>query len=202
TWIKLTAFGESVKISTGIANGSTATVTNNVYKFVGWYSDKACTNKVGDNATYVPTKTDGTLWIDGTTYYAKFEYNLTSLTINKQGWDSNDADQTFLFKLMDASGKELTMVAVHENGSITIEGLTVGETYKIVELTNWSWRYSYDGIDNDKTTVSVTDTVIENGAEFTLNPTGNVITFNNTRPKEQWLDGNSYEVNIFDGKAN
>ncbi|MBQ9753106.1 MAG: InlB B-repeat-containing protein, partial [Paludibacteraceae bacterium] len=107
TWGKLTSFGESVKVSTGKANGSTSSVESNVYKFVGWYSDPECKTRISDKVTFVPTKEDGTLWGDGTTYYAKFEYNLTSLKIQKQGHDPIDENQTFLFRITDEEGFEL-----------------------------------------------------------------------------------------------
>ena len=40
---------------------------------------------VSEDANFVPTKANSEMWIDGTTYYAKFEYNLTSMTITKTG---------------------------------------------------------------------------------------------------------------------
>ena len=196
TWGKLTSFGESVKVSTGKANGSTTSVESNVYKFVGWYSDPECKTRISDKVTFVPTKEDGTLWGDGTTYYAKFEYNLTSLKIQKQGHDPIDENQTFLFRITDEEGFELT-VTVHGNGSVTIDGLTVGKKYKIVEISEWSWRYTNDGVVENATTVTITDTAVANGAEFTLNPTGNVITFTNERSNPYWLDGDSWCNNIF-----
>ncbi len=196
TWGKLTSFGESVKVSTGKANGSASSVESNVYKFVGWYSDPECKTRISDKVTFVPTKEDGTLWGDGTTYYAKFEYNLTSLKIQKQGHDPIDENQTFLFRITDEEGFELT-VTVHGNGSVTIDGLTVGKKYKIVEISEWSWRYTNDGVVENATTVTITDTAVANGAEFTLNPTGNVITFTNERSNPYWLDGDSWCNNIF-----
>ena len=196
TWGKLTSFGESVKVSTGKANGSTSSVESNVYKFVGWYSDPECKTRISDKVTFVPTKEDGTLWGDGTTYYAKFEYNLISLKIQKQGHDPIDENQTFLFRITDEEGFELT-VTVHGNGSVTIDGLTVGKKYKIVEISEWSWRYTNDGVVENATTVTITDTAVANGAEFTLNPTGNVITFTNERSNPYWLDGDSWCNNIF-----
>lgn len=196
TWGKLTSFGESVKVSTGKANGSTSSVESNVYKFVGWYSDPECKTRISDKVTFVPTKEDGTLWGDGTTYYAKFDYNLTSLKIQKQGHDPIDENQTFLFRITDEEGFELT-VTVHGNGSVTIDGLTVGKKYKIVEISEWSWRYTNDGVVENATTVTITDTAVANGAEFTLNPTGNVITFTNERSNPYWLDGDSWCNNIF-----
>ena len=49
---------ESVKILNGVANGSKATAGKG-YRFVGWYSDGACTNLLSQEPEFVPTK--GTL---------------------------------------------------------------------------------------------------------------------------------------------
>lgn len=196
TWGGLTSFGESVKVSIGKANGSTASANSNVYKFLGWYSDPECTNRVTDKLTFVPTKADGTLGETGTTYYAKFAYNLTSLTIQKQGHDSIDENQTFLFEITDEDGFKLT-VTVHGNGAVTVDGLAVGKQYTIVEITDWSWRYTNIGVVKDSTTVMLSDSSISNGASFSLNATENVITFANTRSNLYWLDGDSWCNNIF-----
>lgn len=64
---------ETVNMVTGTANGSTATASNDTYKFVGWYSDEAFNNRVSSEAKFVPTKS-GTLWPASTTYYAKFDW--------------------------------------------------------------------------------------------------------------------------------
>lgn len=196
TWGELTSFGESVKVSTGKASGSVASVKSNVYKFVGWYSDPDCEDLITDKDSFVPTKADSALWVDGTTYYAKFEYNLTSLTIKKEGHETIDKNQSFLFKITDEDGFELT-VTVHGNGSVIVDGLTVGKTYKIVEISDWSWRYTNRGVVENETTVNITETTVADGAEFTLNPTGNVITFTNDRSNPYWLDGDSWCNNIF-----
>lgn len=194
----VTPGSESLAIISGVASGSVATASGNGYKFVGWYSDADCEDLLETDAIYVPVKDDGALWVDGTTYYAKFEYDLTSLTIKKQGHDSVDENQTFLFKITDADGLELT-VTVHGNGSVTVDGLTIGKKYTIVEISEWSWRYTSDGVVEDATTVVITETPVTNGAEFTLNQNGNVITFANKRSNPYWLDGDSWCNNIFEG---
>lgn len=177
---------------------SSADATSAAYKFVGWYSDKNCTQLITDSRIIQPQKVNG-LHVEAT-YYAKFEYNLTSLTIQKKGWEAADPNQTFIFTIAgkDANGNDMVLdVTVHGNGSTTIDGLTVGATYTITEKTDWSWRYRYGGVVTDKTTVNVTKTAVANGAEFTLNPTGNVITFTNERSNLYWLDGDSWCDNIF-----
>ena len=186
---------ESVKILNGTANGSKATAGKG-YRFVGWYSDSACTNLLSQEPEFVPTKEAGTKWVNGTIFYAKFEPDNTSLTIKKvypDGADySIDENQTFIFTIKGVPGTntaaiDLT-VTIHGDGEITITDLPIGK-YTITEQTDWSWRYApTDG----KTSQTIT-----------LSPTEeNIVTFKNKRAEVKWLDGDSYDVNIFNGTAN
>ncbi len=182
---KLTATSETVKVLSGTALGALAEETNNTYKFIGWYDAEG--NLLSENADYKPTKGDGTAWVDGTTYYAKFEYNLTSMTIQKSGVDLNkDPNASFIFEV---SGEGITgnlRVVIYGNGSATINGLTVGETYTVTEVDG-NWRYgAYPK--------SVTSD------ELKPNAADNVVKFTNTRnpDRDQWLDSDSYRVNRFD----
>lgn len=179
---------ERVWIS-GDAVGSTA-AANDSFRFVGWYSDKECTNKVGGYYKFVPQKS-GDAWTN-VTYYAKFEYALTDLTIEKKGWDEADKDQTFLFQIQ-GEGVDLT-VTVHGNGSATVCGLKVGGKYSVTELTDWSWRYNFSNVTTD-----LTKTDIDKGATVTLTSDAddNKIIFTNTRNNSSWLDFNDYKVNNF-----
>ena len=196
---------ESVKISTGKAQGSTAiTPPSNLYKFVGWYSDAECKNPVPaawvDASGKITPQKPGDLWANAT-YYAKFEYNLTSLTIKKDGWETIDPNQTFIFNIKgNGVGNNVNLdVTVHGNGSVTIEGLTVGAQYTITEKTDWSWRYSCTGWEygEDKGTGYVAEDNGEgNVATITLGLNG-TITFTNTRDQKQWLDGDSWCNNMF-----
>lgn len=178
---------ETFRISSNSASGSVAKPSSDVYKFVGWYTDKNCTNKVSDDATFVPQKPEGQ-WADEITYYAKFEYNLTSLTIKKQGHDAVDVNQTFIFTVKgiegtNTEGIDLT-VTIHGNGEITITDLPVGD-YVIIEHTDWSWRYE----------------AAEEVKRITVLPVeANGVVFNNTRAEIYWLDGDYYAVNIFKKK--
>ena len=64
---------ESLNPETGIATGSTATA-NSGYKFVGWYDNEECSgDALSTELDFVPTKKAGELWVNGKTYYAKFE---------------------------------------------------------------------------------------------------------------------------------
>ena len=201
---------ESIKISTGTANGSAATASSSVYKFVGWYLDEdgmdpVPADWVDANGKIVPQKT-GDLWMNAT-YYAKFEYNLTSLTINKvttdksgnpKDYTSVDDNQTFIFDIYDGNTL-VTTVTVHAgtNWKIVIDGLTVGKTYRIVERTDWSWRYgnaSWTHDDDGDGNVEAQGT--GNTATIIIGVNG-TITFTNERNEDKWLDGDSWCDNIF-----
>lgn len=126
-------------------------------------------------------------------------FRTTSLTVKKEGYsqyETIDPDQSFLFQV-SGDGVNL-IVTVHGNGSTTINGLKVGGSYTVTELTDWSWRYAdtpdWTFITGGATDASEADTAVAN---ITLGETGNMITFTNTRDEDQWLDGDTYEDNLF-----
>lgn len=178
---------ETVKIITGDARGSTANANDN-FRFVGWYADDACTNKISSDNSYVPAKQDDKNV--SATYYAKFEYDLADLTITKQGIQSVDHDskdatgkqesQSSIFLVTGPDGYSQKVVICGE-GSVTIKDLKVG-TYKITELTDWSWRYTPE---SEEKTINLT-------------PDGASAVFKNSRTKPQWLNGGTYKDNKFD----
>lgn len=108
-----------------------------------------------------------------------------NLKIQKTG-EAIDEDQTFVFDVENSDGSYSTQVVIQGTGSVTIKDLPAGE-YTITEDTSWSWRYEPE--DGAAQTVTVDD--VENGTA--------TVTFNNTRDHEQWLDGNAYAWNLFDG---
>lgn len=174
-------FSETVKVLTGTAAGSTATANKN-YRFVGWYSDIECTQKVSDDAAYVPTKPeDG--WKDAT-YYAKFELAVVDLTITKTGWNSTDEHQSYIFDVTGPNGFKLT-VTINGNGSVTIKDLPIGE-YTVTEETNWSWRYNPGN--NTQTIALASDG-------------NNTVIFNNSRTDIYWLSGDYCKENQFNVKT-
>ena len=71
------------------------------------------------------------------------------------------------------------LIAINGEGSETISGLTVGKEYTVTEVESWSWRYS------------------ASEKKLTLAASGNTITIENTRDKQQWLDGDCYAENEF-----
>ena len=172
---------ETLKVLTGAAQGSTAAANTN-YRFVGWYSDATCATPVdaswvNANNKLTPTKADGTAWVDGTTYYAKFEYDLTTLTITKAG--KVDANDGFIFDVVGSDGTRFT-VSVKGNGSVTIAGVKVGTTYTITERGDWAWRYT-----------------VPNSQQIKLDADGNknTVTVENRDGKQYLLDGSAYARN-------
>lgn len=107
----------------------------------------------------------------------------TTLTIQKSGWETIDENQTFLFHIqgIEDTTKEINLtVTVHGNGKTTITDLPVGK-YRVTEMTGWSWRYAPAG----------------NAQEITLAVGGTTLTFANQRTENNWLDGDSFRVNLF-----
>ena len=182
----VTPASETLKVLTGTAQGSTPTANEN-FRFVGWYTDADCTQDVdadwvNANNKLTPVKNEGAAWVDGTTYYAKFEYDVADLTITKKGWENIDENQSFLFDVTGPDGYSQRVV-IKGNGSVTIKGLKIGE-YTVKEVTSWSWRYEVS---------------TNNPQSITLQPAQtNEVSFTNTRNNYKWLGGDAYCKNIFD----
>lgn len=180
----------TVKVIDGTPEGSTPTASAG-FKFVGWYKDKDCTQPVDEawieNNRITPQKTadlgNGTMGYETATYYAKFEYDVADLTINKQGWQAIDENQSFIFDVTGPNGY-YKRVVIQGSGSVTIKGLKVG-TYSVTEVTDWSWRYkTADGT--------------ANSIEHEIKPKdGFVFDFTNSRENGKWLGGDAYSKNVF-----
>lgn len=183
-------YKEFLKVITGTAAGSAATA-NNGFRFVGWFTDEACT--VPANAAWISdtkltpkktqnygTDTEPVMGYAPAAYYAKFEYDVADLTITKQGWEDIDEGQSFIFDVT-GPGEYSKRVVVNGNGSVIIKGLKIG-TYTVTEVTNWSWRYTADS----------------RSQSIELKPAvTNAVTFVNTRSNHKWLSGDAYSKNIF-----
>jgi len=134
---------ETIKILTGTAHGSTATATTPTYKFVGWYSEEACINQLSAEPKYVPTKENDATWVDGTTYYAKFDWNVGQLQITKNVNYPNENYKelfkedvfTFTVALGDNTINGEYGAAKFVNGVATIT-LKAGETATISNLVH------------------------------------------------------------------
>lgn len=170
--------------------GSTPTAEDG-FKFVGWFKDKACTQPVSSswvaaNSKLTPGKTkdygNRVMGYEAATYYAKFDWNVADLTITKTGAKDIDNYQSFIFRVT-GGGKDM-YVTVQGNGSVTIKGLTVG-TYKVEEVTSWSWRYK-----PDQGSINVE---VKGGQK-------NEVTFNNSRTNGSWLSGDSFAINRTGGR--
>ena len=118
-----------------------------------------------------------------------YDPTLTTLTLEKQGWQEIDENQTFLFHVKgspkDPNTKDVDLtVTIHGNGKTTVTDLPVGD-YIITEETGWSWRYTP-----------------QNGGErkVTVGAGGLTVQYQNDRTETQWLDGDNYSVNHFDSK--
>ena len=194
----VTPASETVKAITGTASGSTPQAKDG-YKFVGWYTDEACTipvdkewvdadNKLtpGKTKSY-GTEADPKMGYEAATYYAKFEDDVAQLTITKQGWaDDIDENQSFVFNVTGPNGYS-ERVVICGNGSVTIKNLKPG-TYTVTE-EGWSWRYTGVG------TASAEISALVPGS----------VTFTNVRQTEEshstngwkWLGGDAYVNNPF-----
>ena len=197
----LSLYTETVGAYYGTVVGSQATPASAVYKFVGWYSDEACTVPVNYDKTnnkFVPSKVGGVHV--AATYYAKFEYNLTSLTIVKTGAENYaniDPNQSFIFDIYDGETLVTTVTVNSTTGwKVIVDGLTVGKQYKVVEKTDWSWRYNCTSWTHKIGETSGTGEGFDAVIKLGLN---GVLTFTNTRNNEQWLDGDNWCNNIFSG---
>ena len=171
--------GETAVIE-NIPVGTAYTVTENL----GDLSDDYTTTV---NRT-AGTDARGTMQVSGSEadFVNTYKKHVADLTIKKTGWDSLDENQTFIFTVTGPNGFEMDVV-INGNGNVTIKDLLIGE-YTVTENTDWSWRYTpTDG----------------NGKKITLAVNGeNTVEFTNERNKTQWLDGNTWCQNIFDGTAN
>lgn len=176
---------ETVLAKLGVAFGATATASSKAYKFVGWYADEACTQQISTNASYIPTKPSDGIWKEAT-YYAKFEYNLTSMTISKTvTGTSYDVSDIFIFDVKGSDGSEFS-IYLKAGETKTITDVTVGVTYTVTERTNWSTRYTNTSSPEAKTLVADT--------------TQNVFAFTNEIKESKWLSVTKMKTNVFDKK--
>ena len=177
-----------LKVTTGTVKGAVPTAAEG-FKFVGWYTDEACTQPV--IATWVlnnkitPEKTkdlgNDVKGYEAATYYAKFEADVANLTITKQGYEEIDGKQSFIFTVTGPEGFSKKIV-IQGNGTVVLTGLKIGE-YTVTEDASWSWRYTpRDGA----------------ARTITLQPgKTNSVTYVNDRTNNKWLDGNAYCKNVF-----
>ncbi|MBE5773252.1 MAG: hypothetical protein E7337_04885 [Clostridiales bacterium] len=172
---------ENVKVLTGVAQGSTATAVTPTFKFVGWFDNEKCEGEaLSTDAKYVPTKEDGTAWVDGTTYYAKFDWHIGNLKITKTNMQDGESA---IFKVV--VGDETYRIVLNAtNTYATISGLLHDTAYTVTE-ESWSW--SYNG--------SLTENSAPASGKIVAGETITV-SFKNTKD-EQWLYDESSIKNVF-----
>lgn len=176
-----------LKVTTGTVKGAVPTAAEG-FKFVGWYTDEACTQPV--IATWVlnnkitPEKTkdlgNDVKGYEAATYYAKFEADVANLTITKTGCEDIDAGQSFIFTVTGPEGFSKKIV-IQGNRTVVLKGLKIGD-YTVTEDTAWSWRYTPES----------------GSVSITLKPgETNVVTYVNKRTNDKWLGDDSYVKNVF-----
>lgn len=111
-----------------------------------------------------------------------------TLTIQKSGAQAIDENQSFLFRITGAGNAKAEQVnltvTVVGNGSAVVRGLPIG-TYTVSEESGWSWRYTAEA--GQQSAVLAANAQQEAA----------VLTFENTRTAEKWLDGSAYAENAF-----
>lgn len=103
------------------------------------------------------------------------------LTIQKEGWEEIDENQSFVFEVKKDDGSFSMDVVIQGDGRVTIMGLKPG-TYTVTEEIGWSWRYTPNA--NGK---KVEPTNAENGVV--------TVTFDNERTIDKWLNGGACRDN-------
>lgn len=184
----VTPESETLNVLTGEAQGSTAEAAVNTYRFVGWYSDEACTdaNKLIGDASYVPTKEANTVWVNGTTYYALFEYNLTTLTVEKTGLSGGES----AIVEVTIDGVPYQIALNSSNGwQATIENVLIGSVYSVTEKTDWTWRYG--------ATITYADEAVNGAYQLDVDADKNKVTIKNDKNNNQWLDDEAGVHNDF-----
>ena len=178
---------ETIGARTGAPAGSTATPNAPAYKFVGWYLDEACTVPVDaswldESGTKItPAKAADAVWVNGTTFYAKFVLDVTDLTITKQVEPSDQgaaapADVfTVTVELPDGeyvysvNGTESTTKLTVSDGKATldvkaddvivIKGILIGSAYKVTETEKPNY-YEVSYTNNDGTIAATGNQVV------------------------------------------
>ena len=139
---------------------------------------------IRDSNKLIPVKEADAVWT-AATYYAKFEYDITDLTITKKvTGDMYDNNQSFVFTVTGDDLGTLTVVLnAGNNFSVTIKDLKVGTTYTVTEKTDWTWRYTLDKSQKEITLVA--------------GEGKNKVTFTNTLKNNKWLTGGAWCDNVW-----
>ena len=161
-----------VKVLSGTGATSTAAAKDG-YRFVGWYSDCDCTQQITSSPSLYLTIPDDNVW-KAATYYAKFEPQVSDLTIVRK--NTIDNTQVYVYEVKNNTTCEIIYVSIVGNGQVTIHDLLMGE-YTVTQLNDWSWRYS-------DSSVSINHQSVD----------GTTVKFDKGTDTDQWLNGNSDRV--------
>ena len=177
--------GAKVSVNTkytieNIPHGSSLTVTETLTTAEGNVFTVSYTNNVINSVT---AENDGDLAAIVTITNTR---KLGKITISKSLSEGTATNERFIFQI---TGENLTnpiIVTLEAGQSITVAELQPG-TYKVTELTAWSWRY--DAVGNTEISVTITGGDTKTAA------------FTNIRNTENWLYGETYKDNAFSGIA-
>lgn len=146
---------------------------NEGYRFDGWFSDEACTVKVGEDVQFTPAKSTLLPQPDVNIYYAKLTPQYGSITIKRDNAeDEGNGEQVFVYRVTNNNTGDTVDVTVKGSDSTTITNLLYGR-YTVEQLNDWSWRYS------------------DSSQNVTLESETAEVTFDNSAVKDLWLSGNS-----------
>lgn len=146
---------------------------NEGYRFDGWFSDEACTVKVGEDVQFTPAKSTLLPQPDVNIYYAKLTPQYGSITIKRDNAeDEGNGEQVFVYRVTNNNTGDTVEVTVKGSESTTITNLLYGR-YTVEQLNDWSWRYS------------------DSSQNVTLESETAEVNFNETASEKLWLSGNS-----------
>ena len=151
---------ETLAFYSGKARGASIHYDPQKATFVGWFKDEACTipveepkdGVIGEDNSFKPNA--NIIDAEEVTFYAKFETG--SIVIQRKNAEPGQVFVYHVVREADAYAGELDFyvtLTCDENGAGAREVLEVGAgTYKVTEVSDWSWRYSdtpqskaYDG---------------------------------------------------------
>ncbi|MDD6488780.1 MAG: VWA domain-containing protein [Clostridia bacterium] len=141
--------------------------------FIGSYTDKP------------PIKAENTVSVNLTvsslkhTVYFAYSMNNGTFVLTKTG--DLLADESSVFRIEGSDGS-VSYETIQGTGSKTFKNLTVGITYTITEITDWSWKYETTG-ENPQTVC------IKSSKEST-------VSFEN-KGGTKWLTDESFASNVF-----
>lgn len=141
--------------------------------FIGSYTDKP------------PIESDRTVSVSLTadspehTVYFAYSMNNGTLVLTKTG-DLLD-DESSVFRIEGSDGS-VSYETVQGTGSKTFKNLTVGVSYTVTEITDWSWKYELKS---------------ENPQTVCINPSKeSTVSFEN-KGSTKWLTDESFASNVF-----